>query len=131
MVPRPSHSKKDPVAAEHFRAELAQRLEVLGIDPGSRVKLWMMDEARFGLHTEMRRLWARKGCRPVLKRQIKYEWDYLYGSMDIVSGQAHFCQIPAVNQQWDRLYLEDLVNTEPEAVHVVIRDQAGFPRRCS
>ena len=126
MVPRPSHSQKDPVAAERFREELGQRLEALGIEPGSRVKLWMMDEARFGLHTEMRRLWARKGCRPVVKRQIKYEWDYLYGSVDLISGQAHFCQIPGVNQQWDQRYLEDLAGTEPEAIHVVIRDQAGF-----
>ena len=71
----------------------------------------MMDEARFGLHTEMRRLWARKGKRPVVTRQIKYEWDYLYGSLDVIGGQAHFCQIPAVNQDWDRRYLEDLART--------------------
>lgn len=129
MVPRPSHSKKDPAAAEAFREELAARLEALGIEPGSRVKLWMMDEARFGLHTEMRRLWARKGQRPVVSRQIKYEWDYLYGSVDLVSGQAHFCQIPAVNQQWDRTYLQDLADTDTGAIHVVIRDQAGFHLR--
>lgn len=88
-----------------------------------------MDEARFGLHTEMRRLWACKGSRPVVTRQIKYEWDYLYGSLDVVGGQAHFCQIPAVNQIWDRAYLEDLAATDPAAVHVVIRDQAGFHLR--
>jgi hypothetical protein len=43
--------------------------------------------------------------------------------------QAHFCQIPAVNQEWDHRYLEDLARTEPDAVHVVIRDQAGFHLR--
>ena len=129
MVPRPSHSKKDPAAAHEFRNELAGRLQALGIEPGSRVKLWMMDEARFGLHTEMRRLWAKKGTRPVVTRQIKYEWDYLYGSLDIVSGQAHFCQIPGVNLAWDRIYLEDLAATDRQAIHVLIRDQAGFHLR--
>ncbi len=49
-----------------------------------------MDEARFGLHTELRRLWSIKGQRPVVTRQIKYEWDYLYGSLDVISGHAHF-----------------------------------------
>ena len=111
LVPRPSHSKKDPAAAGEFRQALAGHLEKLKIAEGSNVKLWMMDEARFGLHTEMRRLWARKGKRPVVTRQIKYEWDYLYGSLDVIGGQAHFCQIPAVNQDWDRRYLEDLART--------------------
>jgi hypothetical protein len=62
-------------------------------------------------------------------RQIKYEWDYLYGSLDVVGGQAHFCQIPAVNQEWDRRHLEDLAMTDQEAIHVLIRDQAGFHLR--
>lgn len=129
LVPRPSHSKKDPAAAEAFREDLAQKLEALDVPPGSRVKLWMMDEARFGLHTELRRMWACKGQRPVVTQQIKYEWDYLYGSLDVIGGQAHFCQIPSVNQGWDRNYLENLAATDEQAIHVVIRDQAGFHLR--
>jgi len=70
-----------------------------------------------------------KGKRPVAGRQIKYEWDYLYGSLDVVGGQAHFCQIPQVNPGCDTLYLENLAATDPEAVHVVIRGQAGFHLR--
>lgn len=129
LVPRPSHSKKDPAAATQFREELAEKLEALELPEGSRVKLWIMDEARFGLHTELRRLWALKGQRPVVTRQIKYQWDYLYGALDVIGGQAHFCQIPSVNQGWDRLYLETLAATDVEVIHVVIRDQAGFHLR--
>lgn len=125
-MPRPSHSKKDPVAQAKFREELADKLQALKLPPGSRLKLWMMDEARFGLHTEVRRLWALRGQRPVVTRQIKYQWDYLYGSLDIIGGAAHFCQIPNVNQGWDRIYLENLAASDTEAIHVVIRDQAGF-----
>ncbi len=129
LVPRPSHSKKDPAASEAFRNELGQRLEALKIPAGSKVKIWVMDEARFGLHTEMRRLWSIKGQRPVVTRQIKYEWDYLYGSLDVVSGQAHFCQFPSINLEWDYEYLSDLTRVHSEAIHVVIRDQAGFHLR--
>lgn len=128
-MPRPSHSKKDPAAAGEFRMGLADQLEALTLPAGSRVKLWMMDEARFGLHTELRRLWACKGQRPVVTRQIKYQWDYLYGSLDVIGGQAHFCQIPSVSQDWDRIYLENLAATDPEVIHVVMRDQAGFHLR--
>lgn len=127
--PRPVHSKKDPAAEEKFKAELAQKLEGLEILEGSLVKIWTMDEARFGLHTQMRRVWALRGKRPVLPRQIKYEWDYLYGSLDVTGGQAHFCQLPPVSLEWDRAYLENLAATVPDAVHVVIRDQAGFHLR--
>ena len=81
LVPRPSHSKKDPAASDRFREKLADQLQSLEIPAGSRVKLWMMDEARFGLHTEMRRLWGLRGQRPVVTKQIKYQWDYLYGSL--------------------------------------------------
>jgi hypothetical protein len=47
----------------------------------------------------------------------------------VIGGQAHFCQIPSVNQGWDAIYLENLAATAPDAIHVVIRDQAGFHLR--
>lgn len=128
-VPRPSHSKKKPAAAEAFQAELAGKLEALEIKAGSRVKIWFMDEARFGLHTEMRRVWTLRGLRPVVTRQIKYEWDYLYGALGAVSGEAHFAHLPGVSLEWDRSYLEDLAASDPGAIHVLVRDQAGFHLR--
>ena len=128
-VPRPSHSKKKPEAVETFKNELAGKLEALEIQAGSRVKVWFMDEARFGLHTELRRVWTLRGLRPVVTRQIRYEWDYLYGALGAVSGEAHFAHLPSVSLEWDRKYLEDLAASDPEAIHVLVRDQAGFHLR--
>ena len=128
-VPRPSHSKKDPLAAEAFKSQVAEKFEELGIKEGSRVKVWIMDEARFGLHTEMRRVWTLRGSRPVVTKQIKYEWDYLYGALGVSGGDTHFAHIPGVNLEWDQSYLESLAANDPQAIHVVIRDQAGFHLR--
>lgn len=128
-VPRPSHSKKDPAAAEAFRHDLGSKLEALGLPKGTRVKIWVMDEARFGLHTMMRKLWSLRGVRPVVDCQIKYEWDYLYGSLEVTGGECHFCQISGVNLRWDQRYLEDLASSDPDVVHILIRDQAGFHLR--
>jgi transposase len=128
-VPRPSHSKKDPQAAGQFKNQLVEKFEALGIPAGSLVKVWYMDEARFGLHTEMRRVWTKKGLRPVFSKQIKYEWDYLYGALSVVGGEAHFAHIPSVSLEWDRSYLQDLAESDPDAVHVLLRDQAGFHLR--
>lgn len=128
-VPRPSHSRKTPEAAEAFKSSVAEKLEALGIEAGSRIKVWFMDEARFGLHTEMRRVWTLRGKRPVFARQIKYQWEYLYGALGAVSGEAHFAHLPGVSLEWDQSYLADLAATDPSALHVVVRDQAGFHLR--
>ena len=63
-VPRPRHSGKKPGAEEAFKEQLCAKLESLGIEAESRVKVWVMDEARLGLHTEMRRVWTLRGRRP-------------------------------------------------------------------
>jgi transposase len=129
-VPRPSHSKKDPLAAEQFRQDLGAKFEQLGLAQGTRAKVWVMDEARFGLHAMLRKLWSVRGApRPVVSSQIRYEWDYLHGALEVTGGEAHFCHVPQVNLESDALYLADLANTDPGTVHVVIRDQAGFHLR--
>lgn len=128
-VPRPSHSKKDPAAAEAFRKNLSKKLDALDLAQGCRAKVWVMDEARFGLHTMLRKIWSLRGVRPVVNCQIKYEWDYLYGALEVTRGEAHFCQIGGANLEWDRLYLQDLAATDPQAIHILIRDQAGFHLR--
>jgi len=128
-VPRPSHSRKNPDAAVAFKSGVAEKLEALGIKAGSRVKVWFMDEARFGLHTELRRVWTLRGRRPVVTRQIKYQWDYLYGALSAVSGEAHFAHLPSVSLEWDQSYLRNLAASDPEAIHVLVRDQAGFHLR--
>ncbi len=63
-VPRPRHPGQNPAAAEAFKKDLAQKLESLPIQAGTRVKVWVMDEARFGLHTELRRDGLQKGFAP-------------------------------------------------------------------
>jgi transposase len=128
-VPRPSHSKKKPGAEQEFKEALSEKLVALGLEPASRLKVWIMDEARFGLHTELRRVWTLRGQRPVVSRQIKYQWDYLYGALSPTGGDAHFAHVPGVGLEWDESYLRDLVATAPEATHVLVRDQAGFHLR--
>ena len=64
-----------------------------------------------------------------MTRQIQYEWDYLYGALGAVGGEARFAHLPGVSLEWDRSYLEDLAASDPEAIHVLVRDQAGFHLR--
>jgi transposase len=128
-VPRPKHPGQNPAAAEAFKKNLAQKLESLPIQAGTRVKVWVMDEARFGLHTELRRVWITKGVRPEVKRQTRYTWDYLYGALEVVEGAAVFAHLPTVSLECNDLFLREIIKMDPDAQHVVIADQAGFHLR--
>ena len=63
-VPRKSHAKKDPAKANAFKAELPARLDqIVGSSPVQPVRLWVLDEHRYGLLPVIRRVWARRGVR--------------------------------------------------------------------
>ncbi len=128
-VPRPTHLKKDPAAAETFKTSLAEKLNALAIEPGKNVRLWVMDEMRCGLHTETRRVWGVRGIRPVVTVQQKYEWEYVYGALEVGRGESHFWYAPTVSLECNRAFLAQLAAADPKSVHVIIYDGAGFHHR--
>src|SRR5258708_35087916 len=46
-----------------------------------------------------------------------------------MGGEAHFAHLPTVSLAWDAGYLRNLAVTDAAAIHVLIRDQAGFHLR--
>jgi transposase len=128
-VPRPCHVQQDPLATAAFRAELAARLEKLGLPKDKPVKIWVADESRFGLHTQSRRCWALRGQRVVIPQQQRYEWEYVYGALEVVQGEAQFRFMPSVSLDFSGGFLEQIAASDPQAEHVVIWDQAGFHPR--
>jgi transposase len=125
-VPRPAHVLQNPPAAAAFRAELEQRLEKLALPKDKPVKIWVADESRFGLHTQSRRCWALRGQRVVIPQQQRYEWEYVYGALEVLAGDAQFRFMPSVNLDFSRDFLQQIAASDPCAEHVVIWDQAGF-----
>ena len=128
-VPRPCHVKQDPAATAAFRAELETNLEKLNLPKDRAVKIWVADESRFGLHTQSRRCWALRGQRVVLAREQRYEWEYVYGAVEVVEGLAQFQFLPSVSLELSRGFLQQIADSDPQAEHVIIWDQAGFHPR--
>jgi putative transposase len=128
-VPRPCHVQQNPLATAAFRAELEQRLEKLALPKDKPVKVWVADESRFGLHTQSRRCWALRGQRVVIPQQQRYQWEYVYGALEVVQGGAEFCFLPSVSLELSGCFLEQIAASDPQAEHVVIWDQAGFHPR--
>ena len=128
-VPRPCHVRQDPAAMAAFRAGLEQNLEGLDLPKDRPVKIWVADEARFGLHTQSRRCWALRGQRVVLPREQRHEWEYVYGAVEGVEGAAQFQFLPSVSLELSRGFLQQIAQSDAQAEHVVIWDQAGFHPR--
>lgn len=129
-VPRPTHLKKDPVATEAFKERLAEHLTALKIAPGQPVRLWVMDEMRSGLHTVARRVWGLSGVRPVVTVQQKYEWQYVYGALEVGGNNAAHCwYAPTVDLEHNKGFLAELATSDPTSIHVIIYDGAGFHHR--
>ena len=128
-VPRPCHIQQNPVARSAFRAELEQNLEKFDLPKNRPVKIWVADEARFGLHTQSRRCWALRGQRVVLAQEQRYEWEYVYGAVEVVAGLAEFQFLPTVSLELSHGFLQQLADSDTQAEHVVIWDQAGFHPR--
>ncbi len=62
---------------------------------GGRVRLFFLDEARFGQHGTLTRVWARRGSRPAAVKQTRYEWMYLYAAVEPATGESVALQAPS------------------------------------
>lgn len=125
-VPRLAHVKQDPAAVAEFKAHLWEKLEKLALPAGRPVKVWVADECRVGLHTFTRRCWGLRGQRVVVPRQHCYQWEYVYGAVEVVAGQTQFRFMPSVNLDFSQGFLQQIAQSDPAAEHVVIWDRAGF-----
>lgn len=61
--------------------------------------------------------------------QQKYEWGYIYGVLDVVERGGEFWYIPSVNLDLVGIFLNQIANSDLDAEHVVIWDNAGFHHR--
>jgi transposase len=65
--------------------------------PGAAVELWAFDEHRAGLKPVIRRVWAKRGRRPVAVAEPRYQWLYLYGFVRPTTGTLVWFLCNAVN----------------------------------
>jgi transposase len=91
------------------------------------VLTFFQDEARFGQHGTITRVWARKGTRPRAIRQTQYDSLYVYTATCAETGDACGMIAPEVNTGMMNEFLKLLSAELPEDVHaVLVLDQAGW-----
>jgi transposase len=130
QVPRPRHHKADPAQQEAFKRELPEQVQqVQQAHPAAQVELWAMDEHRVGLKPIIRRVWALRGHRPIIRVQHRYEWLYVYGFVHPESGESQWLLLPSVNVEVFSIALAQFaqaVGAGPDRHVILILDRAGW-----
>lgn len=127
-VPRKTHAKKDAAAAEAFKTELASRLTAASVGTElAKVRLWVLDEHRYGLLPVIRRCWALRGVRVHVPYATRYQWGYLHEALEVDGdNRVELLFTPAIDQDIHATFLRQIGQSDPAARHIIIQDQAGF-----
>lgn len=97
--------------------------------PAAAVEVWAQDEARFGLIPSTRRIWARKGRRPLSCSRRRYEWGYLYGFVHPHTGRGEWVVGTTVNVEAMNQVLQEFakaVGAGPKKRVIIVWDGAGW-----
>src|SRR5262245_60711819 len=118
--------------SKRFKKTLPEALQALGAaHPASQVELWAMDEHRIGLKPIIRRVWCKRGQRPVVTVQHRYKWMYEYGFVCPSSGETFWLLLPRVSVTASTLALAEFaraVGAGADKQVILVLDQAGWHR---
>src|SRR3954469_2347132 len=96
QVPRPRHARGDFAAQERFKADFRARMEELAREKTGR-SVQVFDEHRAGLKPVIRRVWARRGQRPLALGHHRFQWLHVFGFVRPATGAVVWFLADAVN----------------------------------
>jgi transposase len=107
---------------------LPERLDQLkAAHPDKRVVSYYQDEARFGQHGTITRVWAKVGTRPRAIKQTQYDYLYVFSAVSPQTGDACGLISPHVNTDGMNAFLKQFSRELPADVHAaLILDRAGW-----
>ena len=132
-VVRPRHPQSSEHKREHFRMQLARRMysALRERHEGSSwkdkpVRVWIADEARFGLQPCLRRAWVTRGLRAHKNSRIRYQWQYIWSALEVDGSESVHLYTNKADTELSLHFLKQLGNSDPGSEHVVIWDGASF-----
>jgi transposase len=91
--------------------------------------LYFSDEMRYGLISNFRRSWSKKGERASLDQQMTYTNSYLFSAVAPLSGKSHhLLGFPDMNGDTVNVFLLDLKKQHPDKQVYVVWDNAPTHR---
>jgi len=93
----------------------------------STVEIWFQDEARVGQKGGHTHVWAPKGSRPPMVRDVRHDSAYLFGAICAERGVGAAIIMPTVNTEAMNEHLKEISARVSACAHaVVICDGAGW-----
>lgn len=130
-VVRPRHPQSSDAHRYEFRQQLARRIYKALRESGDRLKgrplrVWVADEGRFGLQPCLRRAWVTRGVRAHKSSRCEYDWLYVWAALQVGGAGSEFFYSEQADKETSGVFLKQISQRDPYAVHVVIWDGAGF-----
>ena len=124
--PRPCHSEQDSEAVDGFPDKLRSRLrKAVRVAPDLQLRYWVEDESRFGLKPIRRRRITACGVAPVALEYWRYEWLWLYGFVEPLTGASFFWEFSALDHICFGDVLTRFAMQYPDDMHIIQMDRAS------
>jgi transposase len=112
--------KNLPAALEHIKSG---KFRSSGCEA---IRLYVMDESRFGLLSVQRRCLTARGVKPVVPYQHRFQNFYLCGAYAPGNGDHFTLELPYCNTDCFQLYLDELSNHRSAEFKVLVLDNGAF-----
>jgi transposase len=87
--------------------------------------VFSQDESRFGLLTVRRRRLTARGVQPIGPVQHVFEWFYVYGAVEPMTGDRFFLELPYLNAEMFQLFIDAFAEAFPHSLNLLLLDNSG------
>lgn len=92
--------------------------------PAPPLRVWTQDESHFGLITILRRRLTLRGVKPRAPYQHERQNFMLYGSVEPLTGESFFLELPGLDARLFQLFLDLFAKAAAAALNLLVLDQA-------
>lgn len=94
---------------------------------GRCIEVWFQDEARIGQKNGRTRIWAKKGTRPRLPADQRYQSAYIFGAICPMLGKGAALVLPKADTGAMQMHLDEIsLAVAPGSHAVLLMDRAGW-----
>ena len=94
------------------------------------IKVFSQDESRIGLLPIQRRIQRRRitlrVIKPISHVQQEFKSYYLYGSVEPLTGENFFLELPALDTACFQVYIDELSKAYKDSFNILILDRGSF-----
>jgi hypothetical protein len=113
-------NKKIDRDAAAFPARLTRFLNAVFAFCSRPVRLFVQDEARFGLHEGItRRFITGPGVKPPQLVVPRYDYTWIFGAWEPTSGESFFYEMPALDSLCLQAHIDEFSRAYPDTMNVL------------